>query len=199
MGGRYFVPQEGALTVDARLTDTVRDSLVGEVTTRKAPGEFYAVTGDIVIQTAAALGIDLPPDEQRRLRSLPPATRNLAAFLAFGRGVELEDSGLYDRAAAEYGEAVRLDPGFRMARDRAEVLQVGTEAFRQSIERTLRAALRGLGDAGQAAMSRALGGVGTQSAENEVTDATGDAERTPQSDGPPRALTHVTGQVPVGP
>ena len=41
--------------------------------------------------------------------------RQLAAFLAYSRGLEAMDAGDYARAARHFGEAARADPSFRAA------------------------------------------------------------------------------------
>jgi hypothetical protein len=46
-------------------------------------------------------------------------TRSLAAFLAYSRGLEQEDAGLFDGAAQSFDDATRLDPNFGAARQKS--------------------------------------------------------------------------------
>jgi hypothetical protein len=60
--------------------------------------------------------------------------------LAFGRGLEYEDLGLWENAAAEYAEAPRLAPEFDLVRQRAERVSFGSASFDQAIRRRITAA-----------------------------------------------------------
>ncbi len=68
----------------------------------------------IVVAIAGQLGYVLSEAERRLI--LENGTQNLAAFLAYSRGLIAEDLGDYSAAAAFFGEAVRRDPRFRQAR-----------------------------------------------------------------------------------
>jgi curli biogenesis system outer membrane secretion channel CsgG len=70
-----------------------------------------------------ALGVTLTPAERRTIEEL--ATQNMAALLAYSRGVRYEVGGSYDQAAAQYAIATREDPSFDRARERLEALRGG--------------------------------------------------------------------------
>jgi TolB-like protein len=76
----------------------------------------FAMEKRLARSVIAALGVRLTSAEQERLDERP--TRNLAAFLAYGSGLLAEDEGDLDAAERHYRDAVRLDPGFGMARQR---------------------------------------------------------------------------------
>jgi tetratricopeptide (TPR) repeat protein len=91
----------------------------GEVTApASANGRFrdlLQLEKEVVVGLAARLGYTLSEAERRAV--LENGTANLAAFLAYSRGLEAEDHGDYAAAAAHYAEAVRQDPGFQAARE----------------------------------------------------------------------------------
>jgi hypothetical protein len=91
----------------------------GEVTApASATGRFrdlLQLEKEIVVGLAARLGYTLSEAERRAV--LENGTANLAAFLAYSRGLEAEDRGDYAAAAGHYAEAVRRDPGFQAARE----------------------------------------------------------------------------------
>lgn len=159
--------------------------------------DFFKMPGQIVLQTVEALSISISGDDRRRLEDLPPATRSMAAFLAFGEAVDHEERGNFDAARSSYQQALKLDSGFSLARDRVEVLSVGTQGFNQSIQRTLRNVRSRLGRSPRSAMSQALGAVGTGVEEAETREDTMEG-RSPQADGPPTGTTRVRGEIPVG-
>jgi hypothetical protein len=66
--------------------------------------------------------LKIPVDAALRRRIGPPPTRSFPAFLAFSRGLDLEARGLTDEARREYARALRLDPHFALAQDRADAL-----------------------------------------------------------------------------
>jgi hypothetical protein len=68
-----------------------------------------------VIDLARQMGYELSEAERQRI--LENGTQNLAAFLAYSRGLEAEDAGNYRAASQHYAEAVRSDPGFQAARE----------------------------------------------------------------------------------
>jgi peptidoglycan hydrolase-like protein with peptidoglycan-binding domain len=58
-------------------------------------------------------------------------TRDLNAFLAYCRGLDLEDRGLRSEALEEYRKAISRDPGFGLASRSAATLSVGEEDLQQ--------------------------------------------------------------------
>jgi len=81
-----------------------------------ATGPFprlLALEKQVVFGLAAQLGIQLTEAERQRI--LKEGPRNLAAFLAYSRGLEAMDGGDYAGAARRFGEATRADPSFRAA------------------------------------------------------------------------------------
>jgi TolB-like protein len=81
--------------------------------------DVFRVQGEIATRVAGALKLTLGSEEQRRLATQP--TTNLAAYDAYLRGQEISgDLGLQEpdtlrRAAAQYEQAVALDPSFALA------------------------------------------------------------------------------------
>jgi hypothetical protein len=70
----------------------------------------------LVLQLFDSLGVRLTTEERNAIEQRP--TRSLQAFLAYSRGLRLEDQGRYDEASRNFNEAVRLDPGFGAARQK---------------------------------------------------------------------------------
>src|SRR5262249_54946419 len=96
-----------------------------EATCDPVPGRISEVMWmekSVLVQMLTRLGLPVSAELKRRLRR--PATASFDAFLAFSRGVEAEDLGRTADAVRAYGEASRLDPGFRLARERHDALNV---------------------------------------------------------------------------
>jgi len=69
----------------------------------------------VVFDLAAQLGFALTQAEREQILRQGP--KNLAAFLAYGRGLEAMDRGDYGAAARHFKSAARADPSFQAARD----------------------------------------------------------------------------------
>lgn len=72
----------------------------------------------LVLDLLQRLGVSLTDAERERIAERP--TASLQAFLAFSRGLAAEDRDAFPEAAREYRAAVRLDPAFRQAAQRAD-------------------------------------------------------------------------------
>jgi tetratricopeptide (TPR) repeat protein len=78
--------------------------------------DILSLEKDLAIRTAEALGYQLTDNEIQRIRQNVP--QNLAAFLAFSRGLMAEDIGDFEAAASHYSDAIRADPTYRDAQRR---------------------------------------------------------------------------------
>ena len=112
--------------------------------------DVFRVQGEIATRVAQSLKVALSESERGRLKASP--TSNLAAYDAYLKGQEIEKEGFNPaaqrRAAAQYEQAVALDPGFALAWARLSVSYSGVysngvpsmqdaEAARKSAERAL--------------------------------------------------------------
>ena len=79
----------------------------------------------LVVDIARQLGHELSDAELQLI--LENGTQNLTAFLAYSRGLEAEDLGDFPAAALHFGDAVRADPEFRMARDAFQAATVAPQ------------------------------------------------------------------------
>ncbi len=85
--------------------------------------DVFRVQGEIAIKVARSLEVALSAKERGPLTARP--TSNLAAYDAYLKGQEINQRGhdpaTQRRAAAQYEQAVALDPGFAMAWSRLSV------------------------------------------------------------------------------
>jgi tetratricopeptide (TPR) repeat protein len=76
----------------------------------------------LVFDLIKDLGITLTDAEAEAIKPLP--TKNILAFIAYSKGLDLEDRGQYEQAREEYAKAVKLDPNFAQAKQKQEQLAV---------------------------------------------------------------------------
>ena len=111
-------PGEQELVVEARVADAATSQTRGAVSGRAAAARILDAEKALAMQLFTELGVTLTPAEQAAVER--NRTGNLAALLAYSRGVRAEVEGRYGDAGNAYREAVRLDPTFAAPNVRAE-------------------------------------------------------------------------------
>jgi len=107
--------------IQARVADVLTGEVRSAVAASASLGEILDAEKELAMRVFSELGVNLTPAEQRAIEARP--TRNLAALLAYSRGVRYEVEGRYDAAATEYRSALRLDPTFALAGSRLTDVQ----------------------------------------------------------------------------
>lgn len=80
--------------------------------------EILDTEKQIAFRLFESMGVTLTPAERAAVEERP--TKNIAAFLAYGRAARYETEFRFADAVREYGEALRLDPGFTLAAQRRD-------------------------------------------------------------------------------
>lgn len=107
--------------VAVRIGD-VATSQVRDAISASAPlADILAAEKQLALRLFDQLGVNLTPAE--RVAVEQRQTQNLAALLAYSKGVRYEVEGDYGAAAREYRNALRLDPGFALAGQRYNATQ----------------------------------------------------------------------------
>jgi len=76
----------------------------------------------LVFDLIQDLGITLTDAESEAIKPLP--TKNILAFIAYSKGLDFEDRGLYEQAREQYAQAIKLDPSFAEAKQKQEQLAI---------------------------------------------------------------------------
>ena len=117
LGGLTETPG-GGLAINTELAD-VASGEVREAVSASAPlADILRVEKELAFRLFDQLGVTLTPAERGLVEQLP--TKNVAALLAYSRGVRFEAEGRYGEARQEYQRAVQLDPGFQTAQEHLE-------------------------------------------------------------------------------
>lgn len=115
-GALQDVPLNGELRIDASVVDATDATIKASGSGTNRLQQFFTLEKAVLFQLLDRLGIPLTPAERRALTERP--TADLQAFLAFSRGLEAEDRGDFEAAAANYQAALARDPNFRAAREK---------------------------------------------------------------------------------
>ncbi|MFQ5603603.1 MAG: CsgG/HfaB family protein [bacterium] len=114
------------IRIDAALAETATSQLspVEEVS-GKLP-TLFRMQKKLAFSIISDLGIVLSKTEREAIEKI--STENLLAFLAYSRGLDFEDRGMFDRAKQEYEKALSLDPNFELAKQSVEDLEISEQA-----------------------------------------------------------------------
>jgi TolB-like protein len=157
--GSILTLSEDRIQLGAQVLEVLSDSLAGTgPPITGALEDVLPAEKKLVVQVLDYFGIKPLPEEKKRIDELP--TDDFLAFLAFSRGLLLEDRGDRAGARAAYAAALAQDGGFRLARERIEILAAAQEGAggpdRAEVDQMVRGAVetdmawRILEDVGQA-------------------------------------------------
>jgi hypothetical protein len=113
-GSIAIEPSELALS--AAIVGATGESARTDPVTVESLQRLFDAQKQLAFALYASLGIELTVAERERIEQRP--TTNIQALLAYGEGLEAEDRGDFEAAAAHYARAVELDPGFTVAAER---------------------------------------------------------------------------------
>jgi hypothetical protein len=114
------------LRLGVRVADVPTGVLAQTIDARAPLDDVLAAEKALVLRIFDALGVVLAPSERAAVEERP--TANLAALLAYGRGVQRQLDGDFRGAQDEFRRARRLDPSFRAARERGEQARALSES-----------------------------------------------------------------------
>jgi len=122
---------EEDLRIDASLAETATTEIsqVEEVTGKLEA--FFQLEKDLAFGIIDDLGIVLTQEEREAIRKIP--TESLLAFIAYSKGLDYEDRGMFDEARQQYQKAVEIDPNFAMARESLEEIEIAEKAATEPV------------------------------------------------------------------
>lgn len=170
VGGSISQLPNEQLNTSATVTSVETRQAVGSgFTGQSTLDQLFALEKSIVLKLFADLGVTLTTAERNAIEQRP--TRSMAAFLAYSRGLELQDQGRFDDASRAYDNALRLDPGFVSAQQKSQEAKntiAGNAVTVASVENGLRGTVEG---AAVAAASQGLtSSIGTGSAVTGIAE-----------------------------
>jgi tetratricopeptide (TPR) repeat protein len=188
-----IVQRDQNLRVDAAIVNTTTSQVSGGAEGENTLDRVFDIEKGIVLQLFDSLGVRLTTAERNLIEQRP--TRSLQAFLAYSRGLTLEDQGQYEEAARNFRDAARIDPGFTLAQQKgAETASIaqGTTMTTASIEGGLTGTTEET-TVQQAASGNSPDQGGAQQGANEInqsqadgaTQAAGGSQKGPTAPPPP--------------
>ncbi|NOT06712.1 MAG: hypothetical protein HOP28_00760 [Gemmatimonadales bacterium] len=145
---------DGALRLDANVVDAITTSVRATESVSDRLERLFAMEKAVVLGLLSELQITLSPAERRAITERP--TADLQAFLSFSRGLEALDRGDVAGAGVLFQEAVRRDPSFAPAREKAAATVASGAAAKMTPARLAAMAGRSPTSARAAQLSAAL-------------------------------------------
>ncbi|MFI5244916.1 MAG: CsgG/HfaB family protein [Gemmatimonadales bacterium] len=125
----------GVVRLQARVVDVISGT-VQELTTADAPlGRIIDAEKELALLLFERLGITLTPAQRTLVEQ--KQTTQLAALVAYGRGVDAEAHGDVVAALAAYGEAARIDVAFSAARTQAAAAPAAQQSHSSAVQRVV--------------------------------------------------------------
>ena len=106
------------INVAAAVVDVPTSKINGVANQSDQLDQIFNLEKRLALDIFTQMGVTLTVAERNQIEQRP--TRNLAAFLAYSRGLTAQDEGRYDDAGRFFNEAVRLDPGFNAAQQKGQ-------------------------------------------------------------------------------
>lgn len=98
------------LKIQAGLLSTAGSELPGSIQVQGAFSSLFELEKEMVFDLVDRMGISLTQAQRDDIGRIP--TENILAFVAYSKGIDLEDRGLLDQAQTQYQRALSLDPSF---------------------------------------------------------------------------------------
>ena len=118
LGGDASELTHGRLLIDPQLVSTKTGNV--QITEEQSGelSQLFRMQKRIVVDVSDRLGFKLSEADRDSIDALP--TESFVAFLAYARGLDLQDRGLYGDALREFERAADLDPHFAAAKQSAQ-------------------------------------------------------------------------------
>jgi hypothetical protein len=115
--GLAAIPPQGETRLEANVVRSTGEVTGAEVVTGRFR-DLMQLEKQLVLGLAVRLGYVLSDAEREEI--LENGTENLAAFLAYSRGLVATDIGDFNTAALHFGQAAQADPSFQAAQSQYE-------------------------------------------------------------------------------
>lgn len=128
LAGSLIANRSNQLVFQARLINAINGTVDTAVNATASLTDILEAEKQLTFQVLDRMGVVITPRERSLIEQRP--TRNLAALLAYGQGVEEEINGNFAAARRSFRRAATLDPSFRGATNRqrqSEAIALRTE------------------------------------------------------------------------
>lgn len=121
VSGGFSMPQQGAIRLDSVSNDIIAEKIDAETYVSGKLDQFFMIEKQLVFGILESLNIDITQEERDAIQKIP--TESFLAFLAYCRGIDYEDRGMYKEASNEFKRAIEIDPKFSLANEKLNEIE----------------------------------------------------------------------------
>jgi len=136
-----LVQQGNQMRMDARVVNVASGAIGETATVNNSLEALFAMEKQLVFQIFERLQVTLTPAERQLVERRP--TNNLAAFLAYSRGLQAVDDGRFEDATRFFDNARSLDPGFAAAGAAFQSMQASSTSGGEASAATIESSISG--------------------------------------------------------
>jgi tetratricopeptide (TPR) repeat protein len=123
--GSFLNMEQDKFRVDANFIGTQDGSYKQVKNVLGSLTDYFKLQKELVFNIVADLGIQLTDKEREAIQVIP--TESFLAFVAYSKGLDLEDKGMYQDALEQYKQAATIDPGFKQAENKIDEIQTSQQ------------------------------------------------------------------------
>ena len=125
VSGGFASPSQDNLRIDSTATNVATSETDAQASVSGNQNGFFTLEKQLVFGILGELNIPLTQEERDAIQKFP--TESFLAFLAYSRGLDYEDRGMYREASQEFKNAIQIDPNFLKASDKSKETQILSE------------------------------------------------------------------------
>lgn len=125
ISGGFAAPSQDNLRIDSTATNVATSETDAQASVSGNQNSFFTLEKQLVFGILGDLNIPLTQEERDAIQKFP--TESFLAFLAYSRGLDYEDRGMYREAGQEFNKATQLDPNFIKANEKSQEVKVLSE------------------------------------------------------------------------
>ena len=125
ISGGFAAPSQDNLRIDSTATNVATSETDAQASVSGNQNGFFTLEKQLVFGILGNLNIPLTQEERDAIQKVP--TESFLAFLAYSRGLDYEDRGMYPEAGQEFNKATQLDPNFIRANEKSQEVKILSE------------------------------------------------------------------------
>jgi len=125
ISGGFATPSQDNLRIDSTATNVATSETDAQASVSGNQNGFFTLEKQLVFGILGDLNIPLTQEERDAIQKVP--TESFLAFLAYSRGLDYEDKGMYREASQEFKNAIQIDPNFLKASSKSKETQILSE------------------------------------------------------------------------
>jgi len=125
ISGGFAAPSQDNLRIDSTATNVATSETDAQASVSGNQNGFFTLEKQLVFGILGDLNVPLTQEERDAIQKVP--TESFLAFLAYSRGLDYEDRGMYREAGQEFNKATQLDPNFIKANEKSQEVKILSE------------------------------------------------------------------------